>query len=97
MRTLAAASPPSSTLLDRNKFHESQNRRGDQPDKVDIDDVFSVAKSGPANEEDGELRDDGGDDDGEADGGVAVVTQECHQETESSKQHDVDVDNHYKT
>ena len=59
-----------------------------------MDDVFSVPEPGPTNEEDGELGDDAGDHDCEADGRVAVVTQEGHQETKSSKQHNMNVNNH---
>ena len=67
-----------------------------KPDKVDLDDVLPRLEPGPADQQDGELRDDGRDDDGEADGGIAVVAQERHQEPEPGKQHHVDVDDHCK-
>ena len=95
IRTLAAARPPSSTLH-RGGVQKLPFRLILKPDKVDLDDVLPRLEPGPADQQDGELRDDGRDDDGEADGGVAVVAQERHQEPEPGKQHHVDVDDHCK-
>ena len=62
--------------------------------KVYFNDVVSRFQPGKANEEDGKLSDSGGDDDCEADSGVAVVLEEGHKETKTSKQHHMDVNDH---
>ena len=94
MRTLAAASPPSRTLQ-RDHVHESSQELGlTSPEEVNLDYVLSGPESSEANQEDGELSDNGRDDDGEAYGAVAVPLKEGHQEPETGKQHDVNVNNH---
>ena len=65
-----------------------------QPDEVDWNEILARFQPAPAKQEDGELRDGGGDDDGEADGAVAVVREEGHQKPEPRKQHDVDINDH---
>ena len=65
-----------------------------QPDEVDGNQILSRPQPAEAEQEDGELRDGGRDDDGETDGAVAVVREEGHQKPEPRKQHDVDIDNH---
>ena len=67
-----------------------------KPQEINLYDVLPGPKSGKADQEDGELSDDGCDDDGEADGAVAVPLEEGHQETKARKQHDVNVNNHQK-
>ena len=57
--------------------------------------IVSILNSAESKAEDAKLSDDDGDHDGEGDGGVAVVLQEGHQEAEASKEHDVDVDDHW--
>ena len=57
--------------------------------------VVAIFKSAYPKAEDAELGDDYGDHDREGDGRVAVVLQEGHQEAEASKEHDVDVDDHW--
>ena len=64
------------------------------PDEVDGDEILARPEPAPAEEEDGELRDGGRDDDGETDGAVAVVREEGHQKPEPRKQHDVDINDH---
>ena len=66
-----------------------------QPDEVDWNEILARPQSAPAEQEDGELRDGGRDDDGEADGAVAVVREESHQKPEPRKEHDVDIDDHW--
>ena len=65
-----------------------------KPQEINLNDVLPGPKPGKADQEDGELSDDGCDDDGEADGAVAVPLEEGHQETKARKQHDVNVNNH---
>ena len=93
MRTLAAASPPSRTLQ-RHAQYSSQKFRLTSPEEVNLDYVLSGPKPGKANQEDGELSDNSRDDDGEANGAVAVPLKEGHQEPETGEQHDVNVNNH---
>mgnify|MGYP001406765797 FL=1 len=64
------------------------------PEEVNLDYVLSGPEPGKANQEDCELSDNSRDDDGEADGAVAVPLKEGHQEPETGEQHDVNVNNH---
>ena len=68
---------------------------GNLLDHGDLDDEVSAGlESADAEAEHGELGDDGGDDDGAAQGGVSVVFEESHEKTKPSEEHDMNVDDH---
>ena len=94
MRQEAAARPPSRTLENVKSYHFISILIIFQPDEVDWNEVLARPQPAPAEQEDGELRDGGGDDDGEADGAVSVVREEGHEKPEARKQHDVDINDH---
>ena len=94
MRQEAAARPPSRTLENVKSDHFISILIIFQPDEVDWNEVLARPQPAPAEQEDGELRDGGGDDDGEADGAVSVVREEGHEKPEPRKQHDVDINDH---
>ena len=64
------------------------------PEEVYLYDVLARPEPSKANQEDGELSYNSRDDDGEADGAVAVSLEEGHQESKTSKQHHVDINDH---
>ena len=94
MRQEAAARPPSRTLENVKSDHFISILIIFQPDEVDWNEILARPQPAPAEQEDGELRDGGGDDDGEADGAVSVVREEGHEKPEARKQHDVDINDH---
>ena len=94
MRVQAAARPPSRTLENVKSDNFISILNVFQPDEVDRNEILARSEPAPAEQEDGELRDGGGDDDGEADGAVSVVREEGHEKPEPRKQHDVDINDH---
>ena len=65
------------------------------PNKVYFYDVLPSLESGETYQQNGKLSDCGSDDDREAYGWVAIILKESHQESKSSKQHHMNINDHW--